>query len=167
MTANEKEVVENQQLKDRELSLVETKTNLEESLQFVKLTQKSSADSLAKLEEDHRLLQKELNKSVQSGSIHAAKVEQLQLNLSDVKLQLGKAKDDIQSLSERNNLLSIENCRLLTKFEEAVDSNFNLQNQHSLILQELDVVQVERDELVRRFIGEGFTPSSPRRKGQH
>ena len=78
---------------------------------------------------------------------------------------LDKTRIENKSLFERNNDLIVENSQLITKCEELSDYNFNIQNQLTLLLQELDVVQAERDELIKRFIGNGFIPMSPRKGG--
>jgi hypothetical protein len=149
-----------QYLADKQEYLEEKASAQQDSLDFSKDAERKASDRMAQAETECLQMRAQYLQSVrneQGAMGTAAKFEQMYL---DLRLQLDKVRKEKKHYMDSGLDSTVKFLELEAKFEEQQEALSVLQSKLELSEQELGVVKVERDELMKRFLRNGTYSSS-------
>lgn len=147
-----------QYLEDKREYLEEKAASQQDSLQFSKDLERRTAERVAQAEAEYQQLKSQYLvcvRSEQAAMGNAAKFEQMYL---DLRLQLDRVRKEKKQYMDSGMDSTVKCLELEAKIEEGVEAYSVLQSQFQLLQQELGVLKVERDELMKRFLRNGVYP---------
>lgn len=147
-----------QYLEDKQEYLEEKCAAQQDSLQFSKELEGRTAERVAVAEAEYQQLKNQYLVCVrneQAALGNAAKFEQMYL---DLRLQLDRVRKEKKQYMDSGMDTNVRCLELEAKIEEDVEAYSVLQSQFQLLEQELGVLKVERDELMKRFLRNGVYP---------
>lgn len=147
-----------QYLEDKQEYLEEKCAAQQDSLQFSRELEGRTAERVAVAEAEYQQLKNQYLVCVrneQAAIGNAAKFEQMYL---DLRLQLDRVRKEKKHYMDSGMDTNVRCLELEAKIEEDVEAYSVLQSQFQLLEQELGVLKVERDELMKRFLRNGVYP---------
>lgn len=140
------------ELNDEKELLTEQQYHLQKSLEFSNDKFHSVQTRLTSLQKEYEELSKEYYRTVKSEQISIAQMNKMEQAVMDMKLQNDKI--NVFLTHNQNDLqeLKYKNLQLQHNIEECNENYYALQTRYDLVHQEKDILIVERDELMKRFL---------------
>lgn len=150
-----------QELQDKQEYLEEKSSSQQDSLDFCKELERKAGERTASLESEFQQMKTQYLQSVRNEQLalgNAAKFEQMYL---DALVQLDKVRKEKKHYMDSGKDFNEKCAELQVQVEDAQEAFSVLESQYQLAEQELGVLRVERDELMKRFLRNGVYPSAP------
>jgi len=143
-----------QNLLDYQGHLEENSKYLKSSMEFTKEMEAKSSETYQLLDDDYQAMKVQYNHLLmkeQSMKGHDFKYEQM---YHDIKVLYEKLKHEKKLCLDDNLDVNIRNMQLSSKIDDLEESNSLLQSQVDLVKQDLGVIRIERDELMKHFLSQ-------------
>jgi len=144
-----------QNLLDYQGHLEDNSKYLKSSMEFTKEMESKSSENYQLLDDDYQAMKVQYNHLLmkeQSMKGHDSKYEQM---YQDIKVLYEKLKLEKKLCLDDHLDVSIKNMQLSSKIDDLEESNSVLQSQVELVKQDLGVIRIERDELMKHFLRQG------------
>ncbi len=140
------ELLENNQ------QLSEQSNELRNTLKFSQEKFDAVQSRLQKLQRDYEDLGKEYFRVMKTEQSASSKMNILEQNLTDIRLQNDKANVLLSNTQHDVQDLKFKNLQLQGSLEESAECYAVLKTKYDLLLQERDILSAERDEIIKRFL---------------
>lgn len=151
-----------QYLEDKKEYLEEKASSQQDSLDFSKELERKATERVSAAEVEYQAMKAQYIQSVrneQAAQGNAAKFEQMYL---DLRVQLDKARKEKKQYMDSGLDINVKCAELEAKVDDAQESYSVLESQFQLAQQELGVLKVEREELLKRFLRNAvYPPTTP------
>ena len=150
-----------QELQDRQEHLEEKASSQQDTLDFCKELERTAGERMAAVEFEFQQMKAQYLQSVRNEQValgNAAKFEQMYL---DALVQLDKVRKEKKHYMDASRDFNEKCAELQVKVDDAQEAFSVLESQYQLAQQEVGVLRVERDELMKRFFRNGVYPSAP------
>ena len=144
-----------QNLLDYQGHLEDNSRYLKSSMEFTKEMECKSSENYQLLDDDYQAMKVQYNHLLmkeQSMKGHDSKYEQM---YQDIKVLYEKLKLEKKLCLDDHLDVSIKNMQLSSKIDDLEESNSVLQSQVELVRQDLGIIRIERDELMKHFLRQG------------
>jgi hypothetical protein len=144
-----------QNLLDYQGHLEDNSKYLKSSMEFTKEMESKFSENYQLLDDDYQAMKVQYNHLLmkeQSMKGHDSKYEQM---YQDIKVLYEKLKLEKKLCLDDHLDVSIKNMQLSSKIDDLEESNSVLQSQVELVKQDLGVIRIERDELMKHFLRQG------------
>lgn len=149
-----------QYLEDKKEYLEEKSSSQQDSLEFAQELERKATERVTAAEVEYQAMKAQYIQSVRSEQAaqgNAAKFEQMYL---DLRVQLEKARKEKKQYMDSGMDFNVRCAELEAKVDDAQEAYSVLESQFQLAQQELGVLKVEREELLKRFLRNGTYPPS-------
>lgn len=140
------------ELMEQNEQLSEQTAELQNTLKFSQEKFDAVQSRLQKVQKEFEELGKEYFRVMKTEQSASSKMNMLEQNLTDIKMQNNKASVLLSNTQHDVQELKFKNLQLQGGLEESAECYAVLKTKYDILLQERDILSAERDEIFKRFL---------------